>query len=137
MPVTIYVIEFGMKWSRAAGDFFTKLCVTCDEKKSDDEENNHEDVGVSRKNLDTGVKPSDNFFRYANGGWMDSNTIPAGYPTWNPFLHLHTLSQERLKEILESIESIKSEKSSNDTKLAAFLRRLWMKKVLKRMVQSL
>ena len=94
------------------------MCTTCEETKPEDEKSTDE-IGLYLKNLDTSVKPSDNFFRYANGGWMETNTIPAGYPSWNSFLHLHTLSQERLKEILENIDN-KSEKSLNEVKLAAF-----------------
>src|ERR1700712_3988836 len=34
------------------------------------------------KNLDTTVKPSDNFFQYANGGWLKRNPIPPAYAEW-------------------------------------------------------
>ena len=69
------------------------------------------------------MKPYENFFKYANGGWMANNTIPAGYPTWNSFLHLHNLSQERLKDILENLNSIPvEERSEDETKLATFFK---------------
>ncbi|MDP9046678.1 MAG: hypothetical protein M3N14_00990, partial [Bacteroidota bacterium] len=32
------------------------------------------------KNLDTSVKPGEDFFRYANGSWLKKNPIPAAYP---------------------------------------------------------
>lgn len=46
-------------WSRATGDFFAKLCETCEEKEP-------EDKGLSRSNMDFEQKPSDNFFLYAS-----------------------------------------------------------------------
>ncbi|MGI4790899.1 MAG: M13 family metallopeptidase [Janthinobacterium lividum] len=33
--------------------------------------------GLDLSAMDTRVKPSDNFFRYANGAWLDRTTIPA------------------------------------------------------------
>ncbi len=33
-------------------------------------------------NLDTSVKPQDDFFSYANGGWLKRNPIPAAYSSW-------------------------------------------------------
>ncbi len=36
-------------------------------------------VGV---NVDATVKPGDDFFKYANGGWIKKNPIPAAYSQW-------------------------------------------------------
>ncbi len=33
-------------------------------------------------NMDRSVKPGDNFFMYANGGWLKRNPIPAAYSSW-------------------------------------------------------
>jgi putative endopeptidase len=37
---------------------------------------------VLLKDLDTTVKPGDDFFRYANGGWLKKNPIPPAYSSW-------------------------------------------------------
>jgi len=33
-------------------------------------------------NIDTSVKPGDNFFLYANGQWIKNNPIPADESGW-------------------------------------------------------
>lgn len=99
-------------WSRATGDFFAKLCETCEEKEP-------HDAGLSRKNMDFEQKPSENFFLYANGGWIEANPIPAGYPSWNTFLTLHVKSQENLKELLAGLAE-KESLSTDEAKVSAF-----------------
>ncbi|KAH8065328.1 metalloendopeptidase [Aureococcus anophagefferens] len=37
-------------------------------------------AGLEAANLDVSVSPGANFFRYANGGWMDANPVPKEYP---------------------------------------------------------
>lgn len=101
-------------WSRATGDFFAKLCETCEEKQPE------ENKGLSRSNMDFEQKPSENFFLYANGGWMKQNAIPAGYPAWNTFLTLHVKSQENLKEILSGLAENKESLSMDETKVSTF-----------------
>lgn len=101
-------------WGRATGEFFAKLCVECEEKES-------EDKGLSRKNMDFVTKPSENFYAYANGGWMIANPIPAGYPSWNTFLTLHVKSQENLNELLaEMMVQPKESLSTDEAKVSAF-----------------
>lgn len=99
-------------WSAATGDFFAQLCNECEEKPE-------EGKGLSRANMDLDVKPSDNFYLYANGKWMKDNPIPAGYPSWNTFLSLHTKSQENLKELLLGLDE-KSDRTADEEKVAAF-----------------
>jgi len=36
-------------------------------------------------NMDTSVKPSDDFFMYANGGWIKRTQIPPEYSRWGSF----------------------------------------------------
>jgi hypothetical protein len=36
--------------------------------------------GFNLDNLDRSVKPCDNFFNFADGGWVKAHPIPAAYP---------------------------------------------------------
>ena len=38
---------------------------------------------VLRVNMDTSVNPSDDFFMYANGGWIKTNPIPPDQGSWS------------------------------------------------------
>ena len=40
--------------------------------------------GIDRAAMDPTCKPCENFWRYANGGWVDKNPIPARLPSWGP-----------------------------------------------------
>jgi len=57
--------------------------------------------GIYLKDLDRSVKPCQNFYQFADGGWMAANPIPAAYPRWGTFTQLYKENQERLHKILE------------------------------------
>jgi putative endopeptidase len=53
--------------------------------------------GLDLTMRDPSVKPGDDFFRYADGRWMDAHTIPADRTTWGSFGELdERSSQEQL-----------------------------------------
>jgi putative endopeptidase len=58
--------------------------------------------GIDRSNLDTTCKPCDDFWRYANGTYIDKHPIPAQYARWGTFTILRDGNAERMKVILES-----------------------------------
>ncbi len=41
--------------------------------------------GILLENMDTSEKPTDDFFRYVNGNWLDNTTIPDDETTWGGF----------------------------------------------------
>ncbi|HET6724939.1 MAG TPA: M13 family metallopeptidase [Gammaproteobacteria bacterium] len=57
--------------------------------------------GFNPANLDRSVKPGDNFFEFANGGWRKAHPIPPAYSRWGTFSVLHELNQKRIRKILE------------------------------------
>jgi putative endopeptidase len=58
-------------------------------------------VGIDVSNMDTTTHPGDNFFQYANGGWIAKSTIPADLGSWESFTELHEANQKILLNILE------------------------------------
>ena len=58
--------------------------------------------GIDRSAFDTTCKPCDDFWRYANGTWLDQNPIPAQYSAWGHAYVLREANRERLKTILEA-----------------------------------
>lgn len=38
--------------------------------------------GINLQYMDTTVKPTEDFFRYVNGTWLDNNEIPADRTRW-------------------------------------------------------
>jgi putative endopeptidase len=50
---------------------------------------------------DTSVKPGDDFFRYANGHWVDTTEIPADKPAYSLRLQMTDRVDERLHQIMD------------------------------------
>ena len=53
------------------------------------------------KDMDTSVKPQDDFFMYANGGWIKNTEIPPEYSRWGSFNQLIEHNNDALHEIAE------------------------------------
>jgi len=74
-----------------------------------------------RANMDTTCSPCRDFNRYANGGWLDSHTIPPAYSVWGSFTALAEHNQEVLHGILERAANDKSAApESNTGRLGAY-----------------
>ena len=65
---------------------------------------------VVGKNIDKTVKPGDDFFKYANGGWIKQNPIPAAYSQWG----IGNLVQEDVWTKLRTINEKALVNTSND-----------------------
>jgi putative endopeptidase len=63
------------------------------------------DFGLDLSAGNPNVKPGDDFFRYANGGWYEKFTIPADHASFGPFDRLDELSKERVRTIIEQAQA--------------------------------
>ena len=50
---------------------------------------------------DPSADPGVDFYRFANGGWLDANPIPAGYGSWGSFEEVSRRNEVVLRELLE------------------------------------
>jgi len=50
--------------------------------------------------FDTGVSASEDFYRHANGGWIDANPVSPEYGSWGSFHVVNTRNQELLHTLL-------------------------------------
>ena len=57
------------------------------------------DVG----NIDKKVRPQDDFYQYANGGWIRKNNIPPEEARWGSFTILRYTTEQQLKNIVEGL----------------------------------
>jgi len=57
--------------------------------------------GVRTKNLDTSVRPQDDFYRYVNGQWLATTSIPADRSNYGAFTMLEEGAEHDMHEILE------------------------------------
>ena len=72
------------------------------------------------QNLDQSVKPGDNFFLYANGGWLKRNPIPAAYSSWGIGNVVSDDLRERLRKINEDAEKAHAAIGTNTQKIGDF-----------------
>ena len=71
-------------------------------------------------NLDSTVKPGEDFFKYANGGWLKKNPIPGEQSSWGIGNLVIEENLKRLKDISEKAAASNAAKGSNDQKIGDF-----------------
>jgi len=64
--------------------------------------------GFDLADLDTTCNACQDFFEYANGGWIKRNPIPPEYASWGRFNEVQNHNQEILRSILETAAGNKS-----------------------------
>lgn len=95
------------------GAVFLLSCSNKDDKKLP------EGVGINTSYLDTTVRPSEDFFRFVNGGWIAKNEIPADLGAYGSFTELREENQKVLLEILRKAGENEQYKEGSDQRKAA------------------
>src|SRR4051794_13890865 len=77
--------------------------------------------GFDLAGADPGAKPGDDFFRFANGTWIDHTPIPGDRPGYSLRLAMTDKTEERLHQMLESLGGkIEGEPATLEAKAGAF-----------------
>jgi putative endopeptidase len=61
--------------------------------------------GFDESGMDRSIRPGDDFFAYANGGWARSTPIPAHLANYGMFQMLDERSKARVRDILEAAKA--------------------------------
>lgn len=69
--------------------------------------------GINLEYLDTNVKPGQDFFRFVNGKWLDTNAIPDDRTRWGSFDELREKTDKDVQAILD--KAVLSGKYANGT----------------------
>src|SRR3989442_262836 len=64
-------------------------------------------IGYDKSNMDTTFKPGDDFFMYANNGWLKKTKVPASEGSWGMFSLLKDEVNDKLKKIAEESAAAK------------------------------
>jgi len=60
---------------------------------------------IDPANMDTSVKPGDDFFDYANGAWIKANPIPGDKTSWGSFIALRDQNTKSLLTLLKDVSA--------------------------------
>jgi len=96
--------------------FLAAIIVSCN--------NNNETASAKQdilfSNLDTTVKPSEDFFEYANGGWIKKNPVPGDESAWGVGDLVQEDIYKRLRKINEDAAAKNNADNSIEQKIADF-----------------
>lgn len=92
--------------------------VSCNNKSSSSAKENKADVLAV--NIDSTVSPGEDFFQYANGGWIKQNPIPNEQSAWGIGNLVIEENLKRLREISEKAASSGAAKGSAEQQIGDF-----------------
>ncbi|ASU32427.1 M13 family metallopeptidase [Mucilaginibacter xinganensis] len=98
-----------------AGTIGMLFLLSCNRKTK-----NYADNDVIFRDLDQTIKPGDDFFKYANNGWLKKNPIPPAYSSWGIGDVVEEELRDRLKKINVEALTANAPKGSNTQKIGDF-----------------
>ena len=105
------------------GFLFSLMATTVATSCKDDKEitQAEEPRGINLSYMDTTVTPQENFFRYVNGRWLDTNEIPADKTVWGSFNELREKTDADALALLEAAANSDSLDANSDQAKAVYL----------------
>ena len=82
-----------------------------------------------RSNMDPSVKPGDDFWQYAVGGWLKANPLDAQHPENGAFTDLSELNNDRINKLILAYAEKKDLPQGSDGQKIGALYRLYMDSV--------
>lgn len=76
--------------------------------------------GLFDKNFEKDVRPQDDFYKFATGGWQKLNPLPAAYSRFGSFDQLQEDNNKRINSILDQLKKKNYPKGSLEQKLSDF-----------------
>ncbi|MEQ9064416.1 MAG: M13 family metallopeptidase [Vicingaceae bacterium] len=90
--------------------------IACGSEKQEVEQTYH---AINMENIDTTVRPQDDFFLFVNGNWVKNTEIPADQGSWGSFNELREANNDVVLDILERAAANKKYKEGSDQRKAA------------------
>ena len=104
---------------------FLTIAASCNDSNMVKGASEQSDAGKNKmdvlvRNMDSSVSPSQDFFLYANGGWIKNNPIPPAYGSWGIGNLVIEENRNRLRELSEKAAAARAAKGSTEQKIGDF-----------------
>ncbi|MFZ3043854.1 MAG: M13 family metallopeptidase [Minisyncoccia bacterium] len=88
--------------------------------------------GFDTRDIDTKVRPQDDFFHYASGAWIQKNPIPKAESRWGSFTKLRHTTDHQLQALMKKVQAAKRAKAGSAEQMIRDLYRSGMDVQLRR-----
>jgi len=78
--------------------------------------------GADTSSFSPTIAPGDDFYRYVNGGWLQTAKLPAGFSSYNAFTDAYLRTGLQLKSLLADIVAAEHPEGSPEQRVGALLR---------------
>ena len=79
-----------------------------------------EQAGIKAENLNKAVKPADDFYEFATGGWQKNNPLPGAFSRFGSFDQLQENNSKRINSILTGLLKKQTKPGTVEQKLGDF-----------------
>ncbi len=92
---------------------FLTFFASCKETPKQMKEDMRTEKAIDPENMDTTVKPGDNFYEYVNGNWIKQHPVPPEYSQYGAFTVLVEENQKKLKSLIDKVSAEKDVKEGS------------------------
>ncbi len=78
--------------------------------------------GIDRSNMDLSVKPGEDFYQYAGGGWIKSHPLDAVHPMNGAFVDLDEQNKNRIRDLVKEYAEKRMPQGTVGQKIGALYR---------------
>ncbi len=78
------------------------------------------DNAIRLEDMDLNTCPAENFYQYANGGWMKNNPLPPDKGRYSTFDQLGDKAEKQLLELVEELSKTKNQNDTTGKKIGLF-----------------